>query len=352
MCDVLMQPVRTPRPSTNLRSKPLRPTGDGGVFPRLGRLIVRRPWVVIAFWVALAGLLAPTVPSLDAISQRHPVAILPSDAPVLVSTRQMTAAFREAGLQSVAVVVLSDAKGLGAADERSYKELVDALRRDTRDVVMLQDFVTTPPLRELMTSKDNQAWILPVGLPGDLGSTQSKQAYARVADIVEHQVAGSTLTANLTGPAATVADLNLTGQRDRSRIEFAITILLLVILLIIYGNPITMVLPLITIGMSVVVAQRLVAIAGLAGLGIANQSIIFMSGMMVGAGTDYAVFLISRYHDYLRQGADSDQAVKKALTSIGKVIAASAATEIPNIGPTVLRIPSWVNTIPRKVIAT
>lgn len=326
MCDVLMQPVRTPRPSTNLRSKPLRPTGDGGVFPRLGRLIVRRPWVVIAFWVALAGLLAPTVPSLDAISQRHPVAILPSDAPVLVSTRQMTAAFREAGLQSVAVVVLSDAKGLGAADERSYKELVDALRRDTRDVVMLQDFVTTPPLRELMTSKDNQAWILPVGLPGDLGSTQSKQAYARVADIVEHQVAGSTLTANLTGPAATVADLNLTGQRDRSRIEFAITILLLVILLIIYGNPITMVLPLITIGMSVVVAQRLVAIAGLAGLGIANQSIIFMSGMMVGAGTDYAVFLISRYHDYLRQGADSDQAVKKALTSIGKVIAASAAT--------------------------
>lgn len=87
-----------------------------------------------------------------------------------------------------------------------------------------------------------------------------------------------------------------------------------------------MVLPLITIGMSVVVAQRLVAIAGLAGLGIANQSIIFMSGMMVGAGTDYAVFLISRYHDYLRQGADSDQAVKKALTSIGKVIAASAAT--------------------------
>lgn len=107
-----------------------------------------------------------------------------------------------------------------------------------------------------MTSKDNQAWILPVGLPGDLGSTQSKQAYARVADIVEHQVAGSTLTANLTGPAATVADLNLTGQRDRSRIEFAITILLLVILLIIYGNPITMVLPLITIGMSVVVAQR------------------------------------------------------------------------------------------------
>ena len=62
------------------------------------------------------------------------------------------------------------------------------------------------------------------------------------------------------------------------------------------------------------------------GLAVSNQTIIFLSGMIAGAGTDYAVFLISRYHDYLRHGADSDQAVKRALSSIGKVIAASAAT--------------------------
>lgn len=297
-----------------------------GVFPRLGRLATRRPWLVIGVWIALAGVLALTAPSLEEISQQHPVAILPSDAPVLTATRTMNAAFGEAGLQSIAVVVLSDAKGLSAADEATYRKLTEALRRDTRDVAMLQDFLTTPPLRELMTSKDHQAWMLPVGLPGDLGSPQSKQAYARVADTVRRTVAGSTLTANLTGPAATVADLNVTGQRDRTRIELAIVVLLFVILLVIYRNPVTMVLPLLTIGMSAVVAQRLVALVGLAGLGIANQTVIFMSGMMVGAGTDYAVFLISRYHDYVRQGVDSDQAVLKALASIGKVIAASAAT--------------------------
>ncbi|WP_156764515.1 RND family transporter [Mycobacterium sp. E3247] len=297
-----------------------------GVFPRLGRLVGRRPWLVIGIWIALAGILALTAPSLEEISQQHPVAILPSDAPVLAATRTMNAAFGEAGLQSIAVVVLSDAKGLTAADEGTYRKLTDALRRDTRDVAMLQDFLATPPLRELLTSKDHQAWMLPVGLPGDLGSPQSKRAYARVAEIVRQTVAGSTLTANLTGPASTVADLNVTGQRDRTRIELAIVVLLFVILFVIYRNPVTMVLPLLTIGMSAVVAQRLVALVGLAGLGIANQTVIFMSGMMVGAGTDYAVFLISRYHDYVRQGMDSDQAVVKALASIGKVIAASAAT--------------------------
>ena len=53
-----------------------------------------------------------------------------------------------------------------------------------------------------------------------------------------------------------------------------------------------------------------------------------MTALMAGAGTDYAVFLISRYHDYLRLGVDSDQAVVQALTSVGKVIAASAGTVV------------------------
>jgi RND superfamily putative drug exporter len=297
-----------------------------GVFPRLGRFIVRWPWVVIGCWVALAGVLSLTMPSLEEVSQKHPVDILPSYAPSMVTNQHMTAAFQEAGLESIMVVVLIDAKGLSPADEGVYRTLVDTLRQDTRDVVMLQDFLASPPLRDVMTSKDHTAWILPLGLPGDLGSPQSKQSFARVANIVKHTVAGSALTCDLTGPAATVADLNLTGQRDRIRIELAITVFLFVILLIIYRNPVTMVLPLITIGTSVLVAQRVVASVGLMGLGIANQTTIFMSGMMVGAGTDYAVFLISRYHDYLRKGVESDQAVTKALTSIGKVIAASAAT--------------------------
>lgn len=302
------------------------PPAGRGVFPRLSALVVRWPWAVIGFWIVLAGVLSLTVPSLEQVSQRHPVAILPSDAPSLAATRQMTKTFHESGAQSIVVVVLSDAKGLTAEDEATYKKLVDTLRQDTRDVVMIQDFITTPPLRDLMTSKDHQAWILPLALPGELESKQSKQAYVRVDDLIKRTVAGSTLTAHVTGPASTVADMNRTGQRDRTRIELAITILLFVILLLIYRNPRTMTLPLITIGMSVLVAQRLVALVGLAGLGIANQTVIFMSGLMVGAGTDYAVFLISRYHDYVRQGEEPDQALTKALTSIGKVIAASAAT--------------------------
>ncbi|WP_317156151.1 MMPL/RND family transporter [[Mycobacterium] appelbergii] len=287
---------------------------------------MRFPWVVIALWLAMAVCLPAVFPTLKEMAERRPVAILPDDAPAMVASKQMLTAFQQAGTDSFVVVVLSNEDGLNPSDEAMYRNLVEALHRDTGDVAKLQDFLSAPPLREVMTSKDNKAWLLPITLPGTLGTPQSKEAYARVAEVVDREVVNTTLTPHMTGPAATVADLNVVGARDLKVIEFAITVLVLFILLMIYRNPVTMVVPLVSIGVAVVVAQAVVAGAALLGLGIANQTIVFMSGMMVGAGTDYAVFLISRYHDYLRLGDVSDEAVRKALTSIGKVIAASAAT--------------------------
>ncbi len=102
---------------------------------------------------------------------------------------------------------------------------------------------------------------------------------------------------------------------------------MLIVLLVVYRSAVTMLLPLITIGLSLVIAQAVVAgYSQVTGAGVSNQSIVFLSAIMAGAGTDYAVFLISRYHDYLRSGADFDQAVKMAMLSIGKVITASAST--------------------------
>jgi putative drug exporter of the RND superfamily len=294
---------------------------------RLADFVVRWPWVVIAVWVAIAVALPLTFPSLGEMAQKHPLAILPSDAPSSVTARKMTEAFHESGSEDLLLVVLTDDKGLSPADEGVYRKLVDALRRDTRDVLMLQDFVSMPPLRSVVTSKDHKAWVLPVGVAGELGTPRSYAAFTQIGGIVEHVVAGTPLTANLTGPAATVADLTVAGDRDRMPIELAIAVLVLFVLLVVYRSAITMLLPLITIGLSLVIAQALVAgFSQLAGTGVSNQSIVFLSAIMAGAGTDYAVFLISRYHDYLRLDADVDQAVKRAMISIGKVIAASATT--------------------------
>jgi putative drug exporter of the RND superfamily len=325
--------------------------GLGGVFQRLGDFVVRWPWVVIGCWVALAVILPPLFPSLAEVTQKQPLSPLPTSAPAMVANQQMSKVFPESGSDNVLLVLLTNEKGLGQADEQVYRTLVDRLRRDSHDVVMLQDFVGTPPLRDALSSDDGKAWIVPVGISGEPGSEGSNAAYKRVADIVKHTVAGTTLTASLTGTAATVADVVDVSVKDQVRIELAIITFLLVILMIIYRNPITMLLPLITIGFSLTIAQTVLAGVSQFGLAVSTQTIVFLSGMIAGAGTDYAVFLISRYHDFLRHGADSDQAVKSALSSIGKVIAASAATVgVTFLGMTFTRLELFSTTGPALAI--
>ncbi|MGH3967302.1 MAG: MMPL family transporter, partial [Mycobacterium sp.] len=282
--------------------------------------------LVIGAWVTLAAALFLTVPPLSQTVRDNAVGLMPAGAPARVTAQRMAEAFHESRSNDLLIAVLTDENGLGPADENVYRTLVGRLRQDTQNVARLQDFVGTPGLREAMTSKDHKAWLLPIGLSGELATPRGYESYSRVAGIVKQVTAGSSLTANLAGPAATINDLADAGGRDMHLIEIATAVMVLIILLIIYRNPVTMLLPLMTIGISLVTARGVVAGLAQHGLAVSDQTVVFMTAMMVGAGTDYAVFLISRYHDQLRLGANSDQATERALTSVGKVIAGSAAT--------------------------
>ncbi|KWX56858.1 RND family transporter [Mycobacterium sp. NAZ190054] len=294
---------------------------------RLADVVVRWPWAVIGVWVALALALPASFPSLGEMAEKNPLVILPADAPSSVTARKMAEAFQEPGSDNLLVVAFINEDGLRPADEVTYREVVDALRDDVTDVVSVQDFVSTPQLRQFLTSEDKTTWVLPVSLEGELGTPRAFDSFNRVADIVKHNVGDGPLDVHLTGPAATVADLTVAGEQDRLPIEIAIAVLVLGVLLLVYRSAVTMLLPLVTIGSSLLIAQGVVAgYSQLTGSGVSNQSIVFLSAIMAGAGTDYAVFMISRYHDYLRSGAEFDQAVKSAMISIGKVITASAAT--------------------------
>ncbi|WNG87997.1 RND family transporter [Mycobacterium sp. ITM-2016-00317] len=294
---------------------------------RLADVVVRWPWAVIGVWVALALALPLSFPSLGEMAEKHPLVILPADAPSSVTATRMADAFQEPGSDNLLVVAFINEGGLRPDDEVTYRDVVDALRDNVTDVVSVQDFVGTPQLRQFLTSEDKTTWVLPVSLEGELGTPRAFDSFNRVADVVKHNVGDGPLEVYLTGPAATVADLTVAGEQDRLPIEIAIAVLVLGVLLLVYRSAVTMLLPLVTIGSGLLIAQGVVAAySELTGAGVSNQSIVFLSAIMAGAGTDYAVFMISRYHDYLRAGADFDRAVKSAIISIGKVITASAAT--------------------------
>ncbi|MDT5234992.1 MAG: putative drug exporter of the superfamily, partial [Mycobacterium sp.] len=232
------------------------PSSLGG-FGRLGRVVVRWPLLVIALWIALAVALFVLLPPLAKIAGEKQPEFLPSDAPVLVANNAMIKAFDESDSQNSLLVVLTNDKGLGPDQEAVYRKLVDNLRADHHSVVMLQDFISTPALRDVVTSKDHKAWYLPVGLAGELATPPAAESYKKAVEIVKASTTGTSLTAHLTGPAATVGDMTAVGESDVHVIEIATALMVLTILLLVYRNPLTMALPLVTIGISLAVAQQL-----------------------------------------------------------------------------------------------
>lgn len=331
----------------------------GGLFDRVSDLVLRRPWHVIACWIVLAAALALLFPPLPVQAGKHPQKALPDDAPTMVLARDMDRAFSQPGASassgpsgpsgpsgasapsgasgssapagkaaasSLLMIILTDDKGISPSDVETYGKIVDALHADTQDNLSVQDFISAPPMRDVLESKDGKAINLPITIPLDAANPATIPTYHNVKGIVKKATADSTLTANVTGPVATVADATEVGFEDAHFIEIGTIASVFIILFAIYRNVVTMLVPLATIGVSIVTSQFV--LSGLADLGLPvnMQTIVLMSAVMIGAGVDYAVFLISRYHDYVKRGAESDQAVKAAMMSIGKVIAASAAT--------------------------
>jgi putative drug exporter of the RND superfamily len=310
----------------------------GGIFDRIGNIVLRWPLLVIAAWVAFAAVLALTLPPLMVEAGKRPQKPLPDDAPTMVVQQEMDKAFAAPGSGggsggggsggggSLLMIVLTDEKGLTAADEDVYRKLVGKLHEDTQDKMSAQDFLGSPEMREVFASKDGKAITLPVSFPDAAVAPTTLAAFHRVSEIAKQVTAGTSVNAYVSGPVATLADATEMAMEDAHFIEIATVISVLVILFVIYRSVVTMLVPLLNIGASVATSQGVLSGLSELGLPVNMQTIVLMSAVMIGAGTDYAVFLISRYHDYVRRGDDSDQAVKKALMSIGKVIAASAAT--------------------------
>lgn len=288
--------------------------------------MVRRPIAIIVFWLGLAALGFLLVSPLAVVAQKNPPDLLPKDSPILAAGAHMKDAFKQADGGNIAVVVLSNDKGLNPADEDVYRRLVDRLHADPASVKSTQDFVSIPELRQTMTSKDGKAWTLPISLAGNMGSGPGQTAYRNAIATVKDATAGSSLDVNVVGAAATFDDLNKIGEHDQVIIEVSTVVTIFTILVIVYRNLVAMLMPLLTIGVTMAVAQQVVAGLAEVGLPIGPQTLVLMTGMMMGAGTDYAVFLFSRYQECLRSGMDSDDAVVYSLATIGEVIAGSAAT--------------------------
>ncbi|WP_082953365.1 RND family transporter [Mycobacterium sp. E3251] len=292
----------------------------------LGGLAVRRKAWVIGTWIGVAAILAIAFPQLETVVRQQSVQLLPGDVPSFRALDRMAAAFDERGAKTSIVVAMEDPAGLTPPARQRYDALVAGLRADRTHVLLVQDLLAEPATRSRAVSEDGKAWFLPIGIAGTLGDPKAAESVDAVRAHVSSVVSGSSTTAYVTGPAATFRDQIGSGEHELLFISIATAALIGLILLLVYRSVATALLPLLVIGASVAVGRGVLSALGEFGVPVSQFTIAFMTAVLLGAGTDYSVFLISRYHEQRRHGNSPEQAIVRACGSIGRVILASAAT--------------------------
>jgi RND superfamily putative drug exporter len=292
----------------------------------LAGFTVRHKALVIGAWLAAAVVLALLFPQLETVVRQQSVDLLPRDVGSFQTVDRMSAAFGEQGSKTMLFVAMEDPAGLSTSARQRYEQLVARLRADTDHVLLVQDLLADPVTEAQAVSQDRKAWYLPVGVAGTLGDPTAAESVQAVRDIAAAVFAGSPTTAYVTGPPATFSDQIASAEHDLLLISIATAGLIALILLIVYRSVVTALLPLLVIGLSLAVGRGVLSALGEIGMPVSQFTVAFMSAILLGAGTDYTVFLISRYHEQRRAHVPADQAVIHATASIGRVILASAAT--------------------------
>ena len=155
------------------------------------------------------------------------------------------------------------------------------------------------------------------------------------ADVVTELRAAATadlpdgLTAQVTGPAAIQADLAAVFDGANFRLLAATASVVAILLVITYRSPFLWLVPLTVVA----VADQLAAVVATHTLAAFNvlwdeSTVGILSVLVFGAGTDYALLLISRYRDQLRVTEDRREAMAVALTRTAEAVLSSATTVV------------------------
>src|SRR5438270_190683 len=135
------------------------------------------------------------------------------------------------------------------------------------------------------------------------------------------------LQVSVTGPGATIVDEFAAIDRQMLAITAATVGLILLLLLVVYRSPIAAAIPLLSVALALAVARSVVAALGQADtVEVSLFSVALMAAMTLGAGTDYAIFLIGRYHEGRRRGVAPTQALVGAYRAVAPVVIGSALT--------------------------
>jgi len=289
----------------------------GTFFAAVGRLSVRYRWAVVAAWVAGTVAAMALLPSLSSVTQSDNTSFLPASAPSERAAR-LASPLQGASLTAVTVVAATAGGALTSADQLAIARLSGALSHVGR-VVLVRDAGQSADARA-----EQLTVLAALAQSGGLATAQQASLVAGLRDAIHRAALPAGLVAHTAGTVATRVDTNATSTKTGGQVQWFSIIFVIALLVAVFRSalaPLIAVLPALIV---VLVAERLTAEAAVHGLGVSQIASLLLIVLVLGAGTDYALFLMFRVREEMRAGLACHEAITRSVARVGETITFSA----------------------------
>ena len=271
---------------------------------------------VLALALLVVAAVGPFSGQFEDAQENESTSFLPGDAESVKALKAIEQ-FPD-GQVAAAVTIIERSGGLTAEDRDAAEGLVQDLEQDPP--------IITAGTEGPVQSEDGDA-LLVITQVRDTGGT-GEDFLDSVTDIREraHALRGDGRNVEVTGAAGFGADAIEVFGDINGRLLLAAGGLVLFLLILIYRSPIFWTIPFFTVLFAETTARGFGYLLAEAGVTINGQSGGILPVLVFGAGTDYALLLVSRYREELRRHDSKHEAMQLALRTAGPAIIFSGLT--------------------------
>ncbi|QCH24089.1 RND family transporter [Mycobacteroides salmoniphilum] len=292
--------------------------------PFFARIIRKFSILVVLAWAAFTVLINTVVPQLEPVTDANQGPLVPLDAPSSRALIHIGESFQESDSNSLAMVILEGDHKLNDADHRFYDALASKLENDKKHVQYVMNLWGQGTTAAGVQSSDGQAAYTLVRVAGDQGSTVSDESIRAVRELVAEIQPPNGVKVYVSGSAPLSTDMLQVGNQSMIRLMYVTIAIITVMLLIVYRSVATALLTLLVVMVELSCGRGVVAFLAyhkLIGISVFASNILV--SLILGAGTDYAIFLIGRYQEARHAGEDRETAYYSAVKGVSHVILGS-----------------------------
>ncbi|WP_199614109.1 MMPL/RND family transporter [Paenibacillus alkalitolerans] len=280
------------------------------------RTVLRWRWAVLAAWLVAAAVLMVTAPNMEQLVRDKGQISVPDGSPSALAGNLLKEMNGGTADEWSSALVFHNENNLTPSDKEEIKRGLQKLRDDRHaGVTNVVTHYDTPELENQLVSQDGKTVLALVSLEkhGREPAQARDALYAAVADVnVDHYYTGGWLIEE---------DLVESSQEGLKKTEWLTVIFIVAILFVVFRSAAAPFIPLLTVGLTYVVSQSIVAwLVRYLDFPLSTFTQIFLVAILFGIGTDYCILLISRFKEELAKRGDKADAIVETYRTAGKTV--------------------------------